>query len=757
MPDSGIVRNIALWGTSISGQMCFEQIQSHNMDLKCVINRQANAGEKFGGIDVVSPENLTEKHFHDIDLVILAFHGNAEEAKSLIRKFGYDKGIFQYVAGSDLGKAIYGQINLKKLFENTSDLAALSSLIYTSYNSGSTAIIVADSIGEQLQYELENNDSDKNELFIFSGENSLESIPMDMHQLFVIGSSYVAIQKIKAALKRRGFRKISDPWSFLQSLDPETLLDSFSDEIWDIPDQDHIYPVDIPDFYVEENLDFLLMDPPPRFLGIMPNGLGYVHNILEMTGINFQTLDLDVIFYHRFHGKRLLEKSIENRLPGFDVTSDPWAMENVEKVWPDQRVVEYFKSELEEVVESIAQANPKMLGLSLHSTNLPTANYLASRVREISPETIIIAGGYDCIDPDSGPKAFKNFDYMVIFEAEKSLPELVKKILNGHPADGIPGVIAKKTQGLFPFTPAEQLENLDEIPFPKYQWIDINLYRNWNGYQLTPVMMSRGCRWSRCTFCGERFHWRKRSVENFVDELEWLRSQGCKVFVFNDSDLSGDPELVAAICQEIIDRGINDMKLTGQLRVQKGYTQEYFHLLKNAGFTALRYGIDAWAKNPLKLHKKGYTLQMIEEVLAYTVNAGIYTTINLVLGIPGETEEDIDETIDNMIRCKHLYGQIENINSLILTKRSVYWEQLEKFPITLREPKQELADRYSLVIPSDLWYSTEPYIDQEVRRKRVERLVDAARQNNILIGGWADFKVQKIVNNKKDTMEQVNA
>src|SRR5207253_7431522 len=68
------------------------------------------------------------------------------------------------------------------------------------------------------------------------------------------------------------------------------------------------------------------------------------------------------------------------------------------------------------------------------------------------------------------------------------------------------------------------------------------IYRNYNGYQLTPIIASRGCRWSRCTFCAERFYWRIRSAKAFVDELAWLVEQGCRLFMFNESDLNGKPE-----------------------------------------------------------------------------------------------------------------------------------------------------------------------------------------------------------------------
>ena len=52
----------------------------------------------------------------------------------------------------------------------------------------------------------------------------------------------------------------------------------------------------------------LLVDCPARNLALMPNGLGYVHNALKKAGINFETFDLDIVTYHRYHIRRLFDE-----------------------------------------------------------------------------------------------------------------------------------------------------------------------------------------------------------------------------------------------------------------------------------------------------------------------------------------------------------------------------------------------------------------------------------------------------------------
>ena len=373
--------------------------------------------------------------------------------------------------------------------------------------------------------------------------------------------------------------------------------------------------------------------------------------------------------------------------------TDPWGVTTTEDFWYNQDYVDFFCLEIDRTAEQLIKANPKILGLSLHGTNRLVSTEIIRRMREARPEKIIVVGGYDCNNPKTSPRVIEDYDYMVIFEAESSLPPLISALLEGRKHFHVPGVIAKKQLSSAlgtPFVPAELKEDIDALGFPMYEWADPSLYKNHNGYQLIPIILSRGCRWSRCNFCGERFHWRRRDPSKVADEIEWFVENGGRLFHFNDSDLSGDPNAVRGVCEEVLRRGIRDITMVGQLRVQKGYTPDYFKVLKEAGFGNLRYGIDGWSKNTLKLHKKGYTLDMIEEVLTYTKDAGIGVGINLVIGIPGETDADIDETIKNIIRNRNKFDLIENLNTLILTTASVYWTDPAKFGIVLHGDKEEL-------------------------------------------------------------------
>jgi radical SAM superfamily enzyme YgiQ (UPF0313 family) len=506
----------------------------------------------------------------------------------------------------------------------------------------------------------------------------------------------------------------------------------------------NIYPIRVPEVRFAKDQDLILLDCPARNLALMPNGLGYVNNALKKTSIRFQTFDLDAIAYHRFHIHRLHDVGRTVVLPsGRELPADPWQAEHYD-VWSNEEVIRYFLPVIEEAAAAIVEARPKILGLSLQQCNEAFSAELVKRVKAALPETVILVGGFSCYNADIGLRAFPMADYMCIGEAELTVGPLVEALARGERPANVPGVKSHRDTPEVPFIPAPMPHNLDQIEAPKYEWFDLDVYRNYNDYQLTPIIASRGCRWSRCTFCAERFYWRIRSAKNFVDELQWLVDQGCTLFMFNESDLNGMPEKVVEICDEIIRRRLN-VKLTGQLRIHKKSDRAFFDKLRQAGFVALRFGVDAFSENTLRLQKKGYTTDMVSQNLKDCWEAGIYTEVNWVVGIPGETDADVEEGIQLILKNRNYIGRLANINPLILVNGSVYWIDPESHGIEFRSPREELYEQYPRALPADSWYSVDPYIDAQVRKERFEHIVVSLHDNGFPVGPWA----QRIIDDVK--------
>lgn len=520
------------------------------------------------------------------------------------------------------------------------------------------------------------------------------------------------------------------------------------DRAW-TPVVKHIYPLDLPEIGFDQGLDLILIDCPSRNLALMPNGLAYVNNALKNTAVRYQIFDLDIVAYHRFHMHRLFDAGGRVVLPsGRVMPEDPWQAEHYD-VWTSASemattrhghtdVIDFFRPLINETVEALVAAAPKILGLSVQQCNEAISQQIVRGVKARLPDVAVVIGGFSCYNADIGRRIFPDCDYMCVGEADLTVGPLVEALARGERPANLPGVLSRFDRPEHRFIPAPMVHDLDQIEFPKYEWCDLSLYRNYNDYQLTPIIASRGCRWSRCTFCAERFYWRIRSPQNFVDELEWLVERGCYLYMFNESDLGGMPERVVEICDEIVRRGLHrKVKLTGQLRVNKKQNRLFFEKLREANFVALRFGVDAFSANTLRLQKKGYTVDMVSQNLKDCWESGIYTEVNWVIGVPGETDADVAEGIELILKNRQYIGRLANINPLILVNGGVYWIDPEAHNIKFRTPKDELYAKYPRAIPADFWYSVDPYIDAQVRKERFEKIVLALHDAGFPVGAWA--------------------
>ena len=94
------------------------------------------------------------------------------------------------------------------------------------------------------------------------------------------------------------------------------------------PIEKNIYPIKIPEIKTKDNIDVLLIDCPSRNLSLMPNGLGYVYNVLKQNNFNFDILDLDIISYHRFHMRRIYDEGGIIESGKLKFPEDPWRAEH---------------------------------------------------------------------------------------------------------------------------------------------------------------------------------------------------------------------------------------------------------------------------------------------------------------------------------------------------------------------------------------------------------------------------------------------
>ena len=267
-------------------------------------------------------------------------------------------------------------------------------------------------------------------------------------------------------------------------------------------------------------------------------------------------------------------------------------------------------------------------------------------------KVVVIGGPHATVLPEVTLRK-TGADYVIVGEGEITFYELLLAMSNNQPVDGIEGVVTPTTNGI---SRRASIENLDDIPFPDWKQMDPRYYMKAphgglvKNFPVAPITSTRGCPYS-CTFCASPEIWGKtirwRSPANVVDEIEYLvKVFGVKEIHFEDDNLTLKISHVEEICRLIIKRNINISWATPNgIRADK-ITPEVLKLMKESGCYLIAFGIESGNPEILKNIKKMEEL----ETMTYAVNEasklGIITQGFFIFGLPGETEETVQETID---------------------------------------------------------------------------------------------------------------
>lgn len=236
---------------------------------------------------------------------------------------------------------------------------------------------------------------------------------------------------------------------------------------------DHIYPIAIPEIEIRRNLDVLLLDMPARSLAQLPIGFAYVYKAIRQAGVTLQGIDVDLIAYHRYHSRRCLNYVDRIYSAGMLHPQDPWQAENY-IVWTDRKFIDYFSDILDEIVEKVIEARPKVIGFSLHQTSHVSVSYVVERLRAVLPDICIIVGGMSCYQHFVARRIFPQADYVVVGEADTVIGALAEALARGERPRDLPGIVSRHDTEGRTFIGAPLPHNLDIVGAPDYDFMDLD-------------------------------------------------------------------------------------------------------------------------------------------------------------------------------------------------------------------------------------------------------------------------------------------
>ncbi|MCR4317812.1 MAG: radical SAM protein [Planctomycetes bacterium] len=427
--------------------------------------------------------------------------------------------------------------------------------------------------------------------------------------------------------------------------------------------------------------EVLLVQAPPWGVRYPPLSLAYLAAALREAGIHTAVEDVNLNCY------RECPETVRN-----DIWSDG-RHTIVSKDAYHTVLQKHSPRAIDTFIEKVKEHSPKVIGFTINDFNRHTSNYLAEKIRAILPESKIVYGGPEVYTLLSKRELDSNHlegDYAVVGEGEATIVELTLKVLSGIMDGPVPGVIElREEMDLSNYVRRTPITRLDTIPFPAFDMFGpLTSYYTGDasGEPTLPFLFSRGCV-EKCAYCVDykmNGVYRTRSPQNAYEEMVHIQKQyGVKSFEFIDLAMNGHPRRLKELCEMLI----ADQKHTGGIRffsyaiVSDRLPQDLLHSLKAAGCTTIHFGFETASQNVLRRMNKSYSPEIAHNCLKASHTAGLQTCINLITGFPGETEEELDETIQFLRENAEYIAKVLNVSVCVLMPGTDINDMPEKFGV----------------------------------------------------------------------------
>ncbi len=291
------------------------------------------------------------------------------------------------------------------------------------------------------------------------------------------------------------------------------------------------------------------------------------------------------------------------------------------------------------------------------------AAFSMSQMAKASGCTVIVCGSdaTDHIDDYMAHGA----DFVLLGEGELTLAELMDR-LSGRsqaPFSSILG-LAYRTEGADPSTPIAvnprrpDLNDVDALPFPAWDLIDVNRYRQiWrqrHGYYSMNMVTTRGCPY-HCNWCakpiwGQRYN--ARSAENVVAELKWLKETYQPDHIWFADDILGLKPRWWSRFADLVEQEDARVPFKCLSRADLLLRQGEVDAMRRAGCHIVWVGAESGSQKILDAMEKGTKVEQIYEAARLLHENGIKIGFFLQFGYPGETREDIEKTLQMVRDCQ---------------------------------------------------------------------------------------------------------
>jgi len=304
---------------------------------------------------------------------------------------------------------------------------------------------------------------------------------------------------------------------------------------------------------------------------------------------------------------------------------------------------------LKDVLDDQAKEGYELCVMHTSTPSFASDVKVAEAMKQANPKLKIgFIGAKVAVEAEKSLKAAPVVDFV----ARNEFDFTIKEIADGRDWADVDGISYRNAAGEIVHNRDRAiLENMDELPFVTEVYKqNLRLEDYFIGYLQHPyisIYTGRGCK-SRCTFClwpqtvgGHRY--RTRSVEHVIEEIKLAKKHypQVKEFFFDDDTFTDDLPRAEAIARELGKLGV-----TWSCNAKANVPYETLKVLKENGLRLLLVGYESGNQQILHNIKKGMRVEFARRFTKDCHELGIVIHGTFILGLPGETKETIQQTLD---------------------------------------------------------------------------------------------------------------
>lgn len=353
--------------------------------------------------------------------------------------------------------------------------------------------------------------------------------------------------------------------------------------------------------------------------------------------------------------------------------------------------------DFKDVEKELLKRKPDLVALTALTPTIGRALETAQVVKETLPDSIVVMGGYHPTFNFIETLEDENVDIVIRGEGEYIMLNLVQALENQSSLHDVKGIVFedKNSKEIVVNPEAPLIQDLDELPFPALNLLPMKKYRLLDmDTHMTTMITTRGCP-MQCSFCSSAaMHGKKireRSVENIVDEIEYLKTNyDIDTIAFMDDTFTLKKRKVMAICDEILKRNIEIM--WGCTSRVDTLDEKLLKKMKEAGCITIFIGVESADQQQLDNMCKNTTIAKIENTFKIAHKLKIRTIASVALGMPGDTKEIMNKTVKFVHKLKPNYAIYSLATPYPGTR--FYKEAFEKNLIKIKD-----WSKYTLITP----------------------------------------------------------